>query len=277
VDHVQDDHDFLGDQQIDDRTWRTAITPELCSPAGGLYGGAGLAMAAAALESVTSRPLRWITCQFVASGTPGETLTTRVEIDAEGHRITQASVWCGVGERTVLRVVAALGDQRPDSPSGTWLEPPLVPGPEECTPLVIPFPTDGTCFDLTERRIAVGPGIERFARGEPSGPGLQFALWSRIVGHLSTTPAMLAWLADIVPMGVSAGLAVPLGAMSLDNTLRVVGASNEHSDDWVLVDIRPGAAAEGYAHGDVHLWSRDGTLLATGSQTAVLRRPRLPS
>jgi acyl-CoA thioesterase len=39
------------------------------------------------------------------------------------------------------------------------------------------------------------------------------------------------------------------------------------------VDVHAHAAADGYAYGDVHLFSENGTLLATGSQTCVVRVP----
>jgi len=34
------------------------------------------------------------------------------------------------------------------------------------------------------------------------------------------------------------------------------------------------ALAEGFGHGLVHLWAEDGTLLATASQSAIVRNPR---
>ena len=41
--------------------------------------------------------------------------------------------------------------------------------------------------------------------------------------------------------------------------------------DWVLLDIRVHAIANGFGHGLVHLWAQDGTLLATASQSTILR------
>ena len=40
---------------------------------------------------------------------------------------------------------------------------------------------------------------------------------------------------------------------------------------WVLVDVHAHAAEDGYAYGDVHLFSENGTLLATRSQSCVAR------
>jgi acyl-CoA thioesterase len=58
---------------------------------------------------------------------------------------------------------------------------------------------------------------------------------------------------------------------SLDNTLRIVRV---HPTEWILADIRVHALAEGFGHGLVHLWAEDGTLLATASQSAIVRNPR---
>jgi acyl-CoA thioesterase len=41
--------------------------------------------------------------------------------------------------------------------------------------------------------------------------------------------------------------------------------------EWVLLDIRIHAVAHGFGHGVVHLWSEDGTLLATASQSTIVR------
>ena len=41
--------------------------------------------------------------------------------------------------------------------------------------------------------------------------------------------------------------------------------------EWVLLDIRIHAVAHGFGHGVVHLWAEDGTLLATASQSAIVR------
>ena len=43
---------------------------------------------------------------------------------------------------------------------------------------------------------------------------------------------------------------------------------------WVLCDVRIDGIHDGFGHGDVYLWSADGTLLATASQSAVLHNPR---
>jgi len=41
--------------------------------------------------------------------------------------------------------------------------------------------------------------------------------------------------------------------------------------EWVLLDIRFEAIVNGFGHGVVHLWAEDGTLLATASQSTIVR------
>jgi acyl-CoA thioesterase-2 len=55
---------------------------------------------------------------------------------------------------------------------------------------------------------------------------------------------------------------------SLDNTLRVVQLRDT---EWVLCDIRIHALVGGYAQGIAFLWSQDGELLATASQSLAVR------
>ena len=263
------DHEFLGSRQVDERRWQIPVIPGLVVPHGGLYGGAGLAAVIAAMESVTGRPLRWVTCQFASTATVGETLEVEVSIDRQGKRISQAGAVASVGDRVVVRAIAALGEARPEAPGGVWVEMPEVPGPDDCEPSVMPIETSGTAVERGERRLAFGPAWGEFLTDEPRPPGFRICMWSRVRDHVSSTPAMLGWLADMVPMALAGALGAPFGGTSLDNTLRMV---ESREADWVLLDVHPTAATDGYGHGDAYLWTPDGTLLATGSQTAVLRQ-----
>ena len=58
------------------------------------------------------------------------------------------------------------------------------------------------------------------------------------------------------------------GGNSLDNTLRIV---EPVATDWVLLDIRVQAVERGFGHGLVHMFAEDGTLLATASQSCIVR------
>jgi acyl-CoA thioesterase-2 len=78
-------------------------------------------------------------------------------------------------------------------------------------------------------------------------------------------------LGDYVPFGAGQVLDVPVSSISLDNTIRFADLS---PTEWILLDIRIDNVAGGYAHGNVHLWTDSGELMATASQTAQLRRWR---
>ena len=83
--------------------------------------------------------------------------------------------------------------------------------------------------------------------------------------------AALAILGDYVPFGISQSQGRWMPSNSLDNTIRV---QRLVPTEWVLCDVRIDGIHDGFGHGDVYLWSADGTLLATASQSAVLHNPR---
>ena len=98
------------------------------------------------------------------------------------------------------------------------------------------------------------------------------ALWARLAGDRAPssselTPAVLGFLADMVPIAAAKATGVAGAGTSLDNSLRI----GEPADsEWVLLDLDAHIAVGGYGHGQVHLWSPDGRLLATGTQSARL-------
>lgn len=79
---------------------------------------------------------------------------------------------------------------------------------------------------------------------------------------------MLAVINDFVPSGTSHALGLPAGANSLDNTLRIrriVGT------EWVCCDIQIEGVHNGFVHGRIAMFADDGTLMATGSQSGIIR------
>jgi acyl-CoA thioesterase len=119
-----------------------------------------------------------------------------------------------------------------------------------------------------EMRVALGRLLSQLDGSiDPAG---RSAMWVRIPGgHRLITSADLAIIGDHMPAGIGHTLGVLAGGSSLDNTIRVI----DHAEtEWVLVDIDVSAVAHGFGHGFAHLWAEDGTLLATASQTSVVRR-----
>ncbi|MCB0980359.1 MAG: thioesterase family protein, partial [Ilumatobacter sp.] len=196
---------------------------------------------------------------------PGEVLDIDVTLAVEGHQMTQARAVCHVGNREILTVNAALGE-RPLEYSGQYETMPDVPPPDQCPGRTHRSPVDGSINERLEQRMAKGVPWEDLD-GTP-GDG-QTVMWARIPDVIDgVDAAALGILGDFVPMAVGQALGVRGGGNSLDNTLRVVHLV---PTEWVLLDIRVHAVERGFGHGLVHMFAEDGTLLATASQSCIVR------
>jgi acyl-CoA thioesterase II len=258
---------FLGlEPTSDNLVWRMPVTPGVSTPGQFLFGGCGLAAGVATMEAVTGRPTVWAAAQYLSYAPTGSTLEVEVTIAVGGHQTTQARAVGRVDGQEILTVNAALG-RRPTDDSQSWAIRPDVPGPEKCPVRdAIGRFGGGTVFERVEIRLASGRQFTELD-GTP-GDG-RSALWSRLPGQLEPSTAWLAVLGDYVPSGIAQALGVLGGGNSLDNTLRVVRLV---PSEWVLCDIRIQGVANGYGHGLAHLWAQDGSLLATASQSVVVRR-----
>ena len=255
---------FLGlEPGRDGLHWRLPVVPALTTGGDFLFGGAGLGAAVAAMEGSTGRPLTWATAQYLSFARPPEVVDLAVTVASEGHQTTQARVVASVGEREILTVNGALG-ARDFEGALQWAERPEVPPPDVCPPREHRHGNDGRIHSRVETRLADGR-----QRGELDGtPGDgRSALWAR-VPELDCSAALLGLLGDYVPFGVGQALGAHAGGRSLDNTIRVARLV---PTEWVLLDVRVHAVANGYGHGLVHLWAEDGTLLGTASQTCAVR------
>lgn len=246
--------------------WKLPVTSGISTPGDFMFGGAGLAAAIAALEATAERPCVWATAQYLSYARPGEVVDIDVTIAVAGHQITQARAVCHVADREILTVNAALGD-RPLEATGQWETMPSdVPAPEDCPVRTHMSEFEGSISSrLEERLVKIRPYDSM--DGTP-GDG-QAVLWARIPDVITGTDApTLAVLGDFVPMGISQSLGLFAGGNSLDNTLRMVQLV---PTEWVLMDIRVHAVSRGFGHGLVHMFAQDGTLLATASQSVIVR------
>jgi acyl-CoA thioesterase len=242
------------------------VAPALCTTGNFLFGGCGLGAALSALEGTSGRTTVWATAQYLSYAKPGEVVDIDVTLAVEGHQMTQARAVCHVGNREILTVNAALG-HRPLDHQGQWEQMPAVPPPNQCAERPFRTPVDGTINDRLDQRIAKGRPFDELD-GSTQGDG-QTLMWVRIPDVIEgVDAAALAVLGDFVPMGVGQALGVRGGGNSLDNTLRVV---NLVPTEWVLLDIRVHAVERGFGHGLVHMFAEDGTLLATASQSCIVR------
>lgn len=258
---------FLGLQPTHNpHRWTLPVTAGICTPGGFLFGGCALGGAIAALEETTGRPLIWASAQYLSYARPPEVVDLDVLVAVAGHQVTQARVVGHVADREVLTVNAALGRRALDT-AGEWAQMPSVPPPEHCRPRELRTATDGTTLpDRLDIRLALGRTL-----AEMPGPGMadgRSALWARLPELLDMSSASLAILGDYVPFGIGQALGRRIGGNSLDNTLRI---GRMVPSVWVLIDVRIHQVANGFAHGDVHLWSDTGVLLGTASQSTIVR------
>jgi len=233
--------------------------------AGFLFGGCGLGAAVTALEAVTGRQLVWATAQYLSYARPPDVLDLDVTVPVSGKHSSQARATGHVGDREIFTVNAALG-RRSFDVEGEWARRPDVPPPGACPLAPAMDGGDGTIHSRVELRVARG----RYGAakdGTPSSDG-RSALWVRIPEGLETSAAALAIIADWMPSGISHALGRWAGGNSLDNTIRIVDVV---PSEWILCDIRTLAIRHGFGHGVIHLWSEDGRLLATGSQSFIVR------
>ncbi len=128
------------------------------------------------------------------------------------------------------------------------------------------MPGNDSIMERIDVRLADAISMEELPG--PPQPGGRSALWAQIPDVLEMSAATLAILGDYVPFGIGQALGAQAGGNSLDNTLRVAKLV---PTEWVLLDIRIDAIANGFGHGVVHLWAQDGTLLASASQSTIVR------
>ena len=258
--------EFIGLEPTDEpHRWRLPVVRGNSSGMGALFGGAGLAAAIEAMERTTGRPLVWATAQYLSFARAPSVVNVEVVEAAAGHKVSQVRATGHVGDKEIFTVNAALGRRSFDG-SGSWAVPPEVPPPEACPVRPSDDRHAGTMLSRIEMRLARARPPEELPG--PPGDG-RSALWARL--PLEVSAASLAVVGDLVPFGISQALGRRAGGNSLDNTLRVI---HRVPTEWILLDVRIQGVADGFGHGLVHLWAQDGTLLATASQTAVVREWR---
>ena len=271
------DAEFLALERIDDQRFSFGVVNHLARLDGRLYGGTAIAASIAAAEEVTQRPAVWMTTQFVATAPPEQQVTVTVEVLAPGRRTNQVGVkGTDPDGQVMFASLGATGHHR-DGLEGQYENRPEVESPERAPewggPLASraelagreppPIPPDlGFRASVEFREPAV-------ADHPDGGPG-RLCLWARRRDHAPFTPALAAFVADMVPLSVSHAAGVVAGGTSLDNTIRV--GSFAEPTEWVLLDMRPHLAARDNGHGHVHNWSETGQQLATASQSSSMYR-----
>jgi acyl-CoA thioesterase len=238
------------------------LTPDLTRHDGALYGGTGAAAAVMMMEAATQRGALWVATQFVAQARIGERIDLVAHVLAEGKRISQVHVVARVDDRIIFTALGATALPRPHGLTGQYDDMPHVTAPEDSPPL--------------HRGIAMAELAEQgfnrntqFREATPDVPDARaMTLWARLTGPgRAMTAAGVAFVADMIPGAIARAAGKLGGGFSLDNALRFATVP---PTEWVLLHLRGDLASHGYGHGSFTAWSREGALLATGSQTASM-------
>jgi acyl-CoA thioesterase len=222
-------------------------------------------VAVALAEVATARPALWTTVQFIDGGTQiGDRFVCTTEVLAEGRSAAQVRVTARVDGREIFCALGATAHRKVGRIEASFERFPSVPTPEEAAPFLLPIPAAlraHAAKTLRNIEMRSAPPLP----GSPAPAG-HLTLWARVPGR-PATPAVQAYLADMVPLSIARAANRAGGGTSIDNTMRFAGAT---ADEWVLLELDPHVASGGYGHGTVLVWSPDGQLVATGSQTASL-------
>ena len=262
---------FVPLTRTSETTYTFEVTGDLCvGPIGHvfLFGGAGLAAAVSALEQTFQRGLVWATSQYISFARLDDVVQLDVAAAQAGRSVTQATVTGRVGANTIFSVMASLGE-RDGYPDAHWRDMPDMPPPDAC--LIEPLrPTQDPRAGLRNvLDVRSNPAITRddvISTGRSLLWMRQKATPEKGVGPIDA--AMLAVFADFVPGAIGSALGRVGGGNSLDNNLRI---RKIVPTEWVLCEMQAQAAARGFGHGHMRLYAQDGTLMATASQSIILR------
>lgn len=262
--------DYLGMTRGDaDGGWTLPITPRAIGGGrGSLFGGVGLAAGVIALEESMGKPAVWATGQYASTVFPPATMDLTVEWPAVGRTVAQGRVIGRVDGSEIIAVLGAVG-RRTEVLRGMWDEFPTAIPPEDCMDV-------GRSFDYESIHnhvdVRIARGMFGFTGvGEPTGDN-RSVLWVRMPGVHHDTAA-LAILADYSPSVLGSALGQVTSLTSLDNTIRFTDPL-AHESEWVLLDNRVDFVGNGFAQTSCRMWSQDGSLLATASQSATVVIPK---
>jgi acyl-CoA thioesterase len=214
------------------------------------------------MEAATQRDAVWVATQFVAQARIGERIDLVAHVLAEGKRIAQVHVVATVDDRIVFTALGATAQPRPHGLTGQYDDMPRVSPPEQSAPLH----RGPALSELAERGFNRNLEFREATLDAPQPRAM--ALWARLTGPgRAMTAAGVAFVADMVPGAIARAAGKLGGGFSLDNALRFAEIP---TTEWVLLHLRGDVASHGYGHGSFTAWSREGALLATGSQTASM-------
>lgn len=246
------------------------------------FGGDALArMALAASDTAAGRALHALHAVFLRPVPPAVPVAIRVEVLAEGRRLARRRVWIEHEGRTLCHAIASFTDHAADAPRWQEAQPPAVALPEALPPDLEVAAQEGWRWNLDEEEFAwrfVDRPWRAWERGEVASDS-RWCVWLQPRDPLPDDDAVhaaaLVFASDLVShwsacrrVGRDPG---PGFYVSLDHALHVHRA--RRWDDWWLLESRSGVAHDGRTHWERRFFARDGALLATVSQEALIRLP----
>ena len=230
-----------------------------------LFGGVGLGAAIEAMERTLDRPTIWATAQYTSFARLGSVVDFDVHEINTGNSLTQARVIAHIHDQEILIVSAALGKRT--GPSDQWLKAQPAPPPQDCPP-VRHWRSGSSALALRlEKRLIEG----RFPDGNPiigRGENGRLRLWIRSAEGIPVSAAFLAVVADTAVEATTHAIGRYGGGNSLDNTIRFGPISQ---CEWLLCDLEVESIHSGITHTTMKIFSEDGALMATASQSLILR------
>lgn len=234
-----------------------------------IFGGMAMALGIRLFEAGTGKHVIWSAMQFLAPTMLGEELHLTLA-PPHGKSILQARLTGTVRNRPVVQALASLRSLRdvPDHAAdidGQWTHPGQGPGPEDCARVMPHADADHDSHSHVEIRLPEGR-FGMFSRAQVTADR-RITAWMRPRSGV-VDAAALGYMADFVPSITNNVLGRRSGGSSLDNTIRIVRIV---PTEWVRCEICVDTIADGLAHGRMAQFAQDGTLMAMGNQTYVVR------
>jgi hypothetical protein len=238
-----------------------------------LFGGYGLALAAAAIEREASgdpaRTIRALTMHFLRPFVPGA-FRAEVTVERAGRTVTTATARLSVDGKLCGLAIATLAGDRASPAFTDAVMPSVEPvGADEAPLAAAPFVPSHAHFEF----------FPRFSSGRVRDPGPALAGgWIRTRVPEPMSVGMLCAYGDIWVPAVYRRLETPVVTMSSDFTAHIriplpdpAGGVLDSRATPVLCLLRTAAAGDGFVDEDTELWSADGRLLAHTRQLRVIQ------
>jgi acyl-CoA thioesterase len=236
-----------------------AVIPRwLCLGAPGakhLSGGATTALLASRAARTCDKPLTAINVQFLAPLPSAAAMILSDTLVRGGRSFAYVDTQLTVGAVVAARAQAICGGR--GGLTQMLAVPPPVPSPADCPAMPWVRCDDSDLHAGLDIRLAESPAASADGSGR---------YWFGVPAGLDPLCA-LAIAADYLPEMLHLRLGRRVGAISLDNHLRV---ANLAVADWLLCDVVIETVANGLFVGRIRIFNDAGILLASGGQTGLV-------